>query len=91
MFDICRFDWLGDQVDASVDGVREVAAGLFEVVPAGEPERGDDGHGAHRCGAQDAFFGTAMAAGPARCVQQSRLPGRRGRAGLLPAGQTGWP
>jgi len=38
-----RFEWFGGEVGASVDGVGEVAAGLFEVAPPGEPERGDEG------------------------------------------------
>ena len=49
-----RFEWFGDEVGASAGGVCEVAAGLFEVAPPGEPERGDEGiaddrhHGAVR-------------------------------------------
>jgi hypothetical protein len=35
-----RFDGLGDQVDAPVDAVGEGAAGLLQVVPSGESERG---------------------------------------------------
>jgi len=38
-----RFEWFGDEVDASAGGVCEVAAGLFEVGPSGEPECGDEG------------------------------------------------
>jgi hypothetical protein len=38
-----RFEWFGDEVGASAGGVCEVAAGLFEVGPSGEAERGDEG------------------------------------------------